>query len=137
MKTRLLFLFLTGWLIVGMGDASAAVAPAAVEKSAATHRAVTKEDLRKQARMERRQARLEKRLQRLEARLANKMEKKAAPSVWDESRFRIGAILIGGAIVLGILAAIIGGAGFLGVIAGLAALAGLVLIIWSLIEYYG
>jgi len=136
MKTRLFLLLLTGWMIVGVGDLAAAVAPA-VEKKAAEHKVLTKQELRKQARIERRQVRLEKRMKRLEAKVAKKMEKKAAPSLWDQSKFRLGAILVGAAIVLGILAAIISGAGFLGVIAGLAALAGLVLVVWSLIEYYG
>jgi hypothetical protein len=86
----------------------------------------------------------EARLEALSERLYRKMAKKsackkiaAANNIWDDSRFRIGVILILGAIGIALLGAIIGAGGFFGFLAGLAALAGVVLVIWSLVEYYG
>jgi len=84
-----------------------------------------------------RKARLEKRLQKFEQKL-NKRMKRAESQVsnmWDDSRFKLGALLILGAIGLGILGALGILSGLFNFIAGLLALAGIILVIWALVDY--
>lgn len=133
MKMRFYLFMIFSLLLVSNGQASVAVTPKAAASNAVEAGVAHKETLKKQMRMEKRKERFEKRV----AKIKNKLEKKMpAPSVWDDSRFRIGVILVAGAIVLGIIAGLVS-SGFLGILASLVAIAGLVFVIWSLIDYYG
>lgn len=83
----------------------------------------------------RKEAKMEKRMEKLEKKLEKKgMEVKR--EVWDDTRFRYGVLLLGAAIVLGILSALLAGVGVISFIAGIFALGGIILMIWSLVEYY-
>lgn len=84
----------------------------------------------------RKEARMEKRMDKLE----KKLEKKGImvkAEVWEDTRFRYGVLLLAAAIILGILSALFTGIGVINFIAGIFALGGIVLMIWSLVEYYG
>lgn len=82
-------------------------------------------------------AKQQKKLEKVKSKMEKKLAKKAKRSgVWDDSRFRLGAILFLAALALVIVAAIGILAGFFSFIAGLLALAGLVLIVWALVENY-
>lgn len=113
----------------------AAVMPRATESSAVEHR-LSKKEQRRKARMERRKKRLQKRLDRMEEKLTKKKDKRAARGIWDDSRFRLGVLLLLGALALALVGALIN-LGFFGFLAGLVALAGIILMIWSLVEYAG
>lgn len=85
---------------------------------------------------QRKEAKVKKRMDKLE----KKLEKKGIDvkrEVWDDTRFRYGVLLLGAAIVLGILSALLAGVGVINFIAGIFALGGVILMIWSLVEYYG
>jgi len=125
-----LFLFLVGLSSV----AHAAIMPRSAE-SAAVEQRLSKKEKRRHARSERRKQRLEKRLKRMEGKLAKKRERRAARGVWDDSRFRLGVLLLLGALALALVGALVN-LGFFGFLAGLVALAGIILMIWSLVEYY-
>lgn len=132
MKVRIftsLLLFLLSYTSV----VQAAVMPRAVEATAVEKR-LSKKEQRRQARMERRKERLEKRLDRMEDKLADKKEKRVARGIWDDSRFRLGVLLLLGALALALVGALIN-LSFFGFLAGLVALAGIILMIWSLVEY--
>lgn len=95
--------------------------------------AKTQKKLDKAAKKE---AKVEKRMEKLK----KKMEKKGLKvkgEVWDDTRFRYGVLLLGAAIILGILSALLTGIGVINFIAGIFALGGIILMIWSLVEYYG
>lgn len=83
----------------------------------------------------RKEAKMEKRMEKLEKKLEKK-GMKVKREVWDDTRFRYGVLLLGAAIVLGILSALLSGVGVISFIAGIFALGGFILLIWSLIEYY-
>lgn len=86
---------------------------------------------------ERRRAKLEKRFQKFEKKINKKLKRSESQisSMWDDSRFKLGALLILGAIGLGILGALGILAGLFNFIAGLLALAGIILVIWALVDY--
>ena len=84
--------------------------------------------------------RLDRKLERFERKMERKLEKrqaqgKSAPDVWDDGKFRLGVLLLVGALGLGILGALLN-FGLFSFIAGLFALAGVILVIWSLVESY-
>lgn len=79
------------------------------------------------------EARRFKRLEKLNKRLDRKLQKRQL--ILDDEKFILGLVLLGGALVLGIIIAIGILAGLLSFIAVIATLAGLGLIIWSLIEH--
>lgn len=95
--------------------------------------AKTQKKLDKAAKKE---AKVEKKMDKLK----KKLEKKGLnvkSEVWDDTRFRYGVLLLGAAIILGILSALLTGIGVINFIAGIFALGGIILMIWSLVEYYG
>lgn len=85
---------------------------------------------------QRKEAKVKKRMDKLEKKLEKKGIK-VKREVWDDNRFRYGVLLLGAAIVLGILSALLAGVGVINFIAGIFALGGVILMIWSLVEYYG
>lgn len=87
---------------------------------------------RQKKKMARKQARQERKMKKL-----RQKAQKRGYSVLDNSKFRLGAILILGGIGVGILAGLGILRGLLGFIAGLLALAGIILLVWGLLEYYG
>ena len=83
-----------------------------------------------------------KKLERKKERLAQRLEKWQADgeddlSVFDNSKFRLGALFLAGALGFGILS----GLGLLralfGFIAGLFVFAAIVFLVWGLVEFYG
>ncbi|MEZ5039370.1 MAG: hypothetical protein R2828_05745 [Saprospiraceae bacterium] len=91
---------------------------------------------KKMEKADRKALKMEKRLGKLE----EKLEKKGIlvkQEVWEDTRFRYGVLLLAAAIVLGILSALLAGVGVINFIAGIFALGGVILLLWSLIEYYG
>jgi Flp pilus assembly protein TadB len=140
MNIRLIhLLILFGVLIIG-GPVQSYAAVGIRSSAAAVENEKDSQRARKRAeRRERRRQRLKKRMDRLEKKLHRKMEKrkeKAAPGVWDDSRFRLGTILLVAGLGLALAGALLG-FGFFGFLAGALALAGIILMIWSLVEYYG
>ena len=97
----------------------------------------SKRYLKKRKRMQKRQAKMDRRIKKIESKLEKRGIKKelSEKSAWDDEKFRLGVILIAGAIGVGLVGAIIN-FGFLGFLAGLFALAGIVLIVWGLVENY-
>ena len=130
MKIVLFTLFFL--VLILPSGAFAAVMPAAQAAPASTTAAIDK-DAKRNARLERLIDRFQK---KMEKRLEKKKANSPAPSLMDDSRFRLGLIFVIGALALAILGALIG-TGFLGFLSGLAGLAGVILIVWALIEYYG
>jgi len=131
MKKLVYLLFCSTCLLLLPAEGSAFfIHPAkeAIEIDAKTQKKLDKAQ-RKEAKMKKRMDKLEK-----------KLEKKGIDvkrEVWDDNRFRYGVLLLGAAIVLGILSALLAGVGVINFIAGIFALGGIILMIWSLVEYYG
>ena len=84
-----------------------------------------------------RKAKLEQRLEKFKAKLKKKSinAEQQVSSIWDDSRFKLGALLILGAIGLGIISALGILSGLFNFLAGLLALAGIILVIWALVTY--
>ena len=81
--------------------------------------------------------RMEKKLQKMEAKIQKKLDKKKAKlNILEEPKFVLGALLVGGAAGLGLIAALGVLRGLFGWLAGVFAFVGLIFIIWALIEYY-
>lgn len=84
---------------------------------------------------EKKQKKLEKRLNRIE----KKLQKKSGmdSGIFDEARFRLGAVVFLAGIALLILAGLLFGlGGILLFVANIAILIGLILMIWSAVEYF-
>jgi Flp pilus assembly protein TadB len=84
-----------------------------------------------------RKAKLEQRLEKFKAKMKKKgiTAEQEITSVWDDSRFKLGALLLLGAIALGIVGALGILSGLFNFVAGLLALAGIILVIWALVTY--
>lgn len=93
--------------------------------------------LKKEQKRTKRKAKLKKRLAKFKAKWAKKgiNTENKVNSVWDDTRFRIGALLLIGAIALGILGAIGILSGLFNFVGGILALAGIILVIWALVTY--
>ena len=121
----------------GEGAAIRVAVPDA-EKAAAP--VVDEERLEKaRARLGGNREKYERRLGRLERKMKKRglVGESQEQDVWNDDKFRLGALLLLVAIGLGIIGAIISLGGLFSFMAGLFALAGVVLLIWSLVEYYG
>lgn len=120
---------------LGATLASAAVMPRPAGAEAAEQSATSRQTRQEERRLDR----IERFRNRLEHKLEKRMERKktkAPASAWDDSRLRLGVILILGALALALLEALLN-VGFFGFLAALVGLAGVVLVIWALVEYYG
>ncbi|MFT5167424.1 MAG: Flp pilus assembly protein TadB [Saprospiraceae bacterium] len=85
---------------------------------------------------QKKQKKLKKRL----AKLKNKLEEKAGPNsgIFDEARFRLGAVVfLAGLAVLILAGLFIGFGGIITWVANVAVLIGIILMVWSAIEYFG
>lgn len=93
--------------------------------------------LKDQEKVARRKAKLEKRLNKMEQKIKKRALRGEAveSDMWDDSRFKLGALLVLGAIALGLLGALGILSGLFNFVAGLLALAGIILVIWSLVDY--
>lgn len=91
------------------------------------------------AKLEQNSEKYKKRLNRLERKMKKRglMAEEQPQDVWNDSKFRLGLLLLLVAIGLAIIAAIISLGGLFSLMAGLFALAGVILVIWSLVENYG
>ncbi|MCB0580028.1 MAG: hypothetical protein KDD10_12065 [Phaeodactylibacter sp.] len=121
----------------GEGAAIRVAVPDA-EKAAAP--VVDEERLEKaRARLGGNREKYERRLGRLERKMKKRglVGENQEQDVWNDDKFRLGVLLLLVAIGLGIIGAIISLGGLFSFMAGLFALAGVVLLIWSLVEYYG
>ncbi|MEN0006348.1 MAG: DUF4337 family protein [Bacteroidota bacterium] len=78
-------------------------------------------------------AKLKKKLDKLKKKTS---KQRRGGDVWDNSKFRLGLLLILAAIAIALLSLLILG-GFLGFIAGLVGLGGVIMLIWGLVEYSG
>ena len=83
----------------------------------------------------------QKKLERKKARLAQRFEKWQAQdedelSILDNSKFRLGALLLAGAFGFGILSALGLLRALFGFISGLLAFAAIVFLVWGLVEFY-
>ena len=87
-----------------------------------------------EAKMARKKAKLEKKMKKWEKKAALKSEKQTN-NIWGNMKFRIGIILLAGALALGLVALLVSLGGVINFLAGLFALAGVVFLVWSLIEY--
>lgn len=139
---NLLCIILVFCFVVSASAPLSAVGPKPEKKEVEISGKISKAEqktLKKQQKQERKEAKLKVRLGKVKQKLKKKglTKERAAGGVWDDSKFRLGAIFLLAAIGIAILreAGIL--SGLLGFIAGLFALAGIVLIIWSLIERYG
>lgn len=84
----------------------------------------------------RQQRKLKKRMAKLQRK--GKLKKAADVGFVDNSKFRLGALIFAGGLVLLLLYGLfIGFGGFIAWIGGLATFVGFILMIWALIEYYG
>jgi Flp pilus assembly protein TadB len=143
METRfslLISMILFAGFMIQSGSVSAVVRPSGdLWQEGAEKPEVAGESLEDVQKRERKEAKLEKRLGKFEKKLEKRgiTKEGAVTEVWDDGKFRLGAILLLAALALGIVALIISLGGFINFIAGVLALAGVVLIIWSLVEYYG
>ena len=93
--------------------------------------------LKTEKKVAKRKAKLEKRLGKMEQKIKKRaLRGEAAESdMWDDSRFKLGALLVLGAIGMGLLGALGILSGLFNFVAGLLALAGIILVIWSLVDY--
>lgn len=120
------------------GAAAARVAGPNAEKAAAP--VADEERLEKaRARLDGNREKYERRLGRLERKMKKRglVGENQEQEVWNDDKFRLGVLLLLVAIGLGIIGALISLGGLFSFMAGLFALAGIVLLIWSLVEYYG
>ena len=94
---------------------------------------------KKEQKRTKRKAKLEKRLEKFKAKWEKKKKginaESKTSSVWDDTRFRIGALLLIGAIGLGILGALGILSGLFNFVGGILALAGIILVVWALVTY--
>lgn len=118
------YFFIAMALVFGFASAQATVAIRPAEESFTLSE-------KQQKKWDRKKDRLEKKLAKWEARAEE------AYSILDNSTFRLGAILLLGAIGVGILSGLGLLRALLGFVAGLLAFAGVVLLVWGLIEFYG
>jgi Flp pilus assembly protein TadB len=100
-----------------------------------------KKQMKKQQKIERKKAKLKKKLGKLEQKLQKKMKKKgikatSANSVWDDSNFKLGALIGLGGLLLTILGFLPILGGIFGVIGVIMLVVGLGIMIWTLIDSY-
>lgn len=133
----MIFLVLFFHAQAGEGTAARVIAPDADQARVHSIKEVRLEKAR--ARLGGNQEKYERRLGRLERKMKKRglVGESQEQDVWNDDKFRLGALLLLVAIGLGIIGAIISLGGLFSFMAGLFALAGVVLLIWSLVEYYG
>lgn len=138
----LCYAMLLNCLFVANINAAAAVATkkVAIEANEANSKKAIKAEkkaLKKQAKQEKRAAKLDKKLGKLKKKMA-KMgmdSEEFIDGVVDAPKFRLGLVLILGALALALLQLILPGSnGLLGWVSGMAALVGLILIVWAFLE---
>ncbi|MEM1322588.1 MAG: DUF4337 family protein [Bacteroidota bacterium] len=95
-------------------------------------KAIKKQE-RKQEKLSKRLNRWMKRFSKKALKLEKKKNKRMIDGVQDESRFRLGLLLLGGGLLIAILARV-AGLSFINWIAGIAAFVGLVLLILSFFD---
>lgn len=110
----------------------------APKKGAETTEVQNQKETKKNLRKERKMRRFSEKWDKLKAKIQKKEVKNPGETtnIWNDGKFRLGIILLAGAIGLGIVSVLISLGGLLNLIAGLCALAGVIFIVWSLIEYY-
>ena len=98
---------------------------------------MSKAAVKRKEKAAKRKAKLEQRLEKFKAKMKKKgiTAEQEITSVWDDSRFKLGALLLLGAIALGIVGALGILSGLFNFVAGLLALAGIILVIWALVTY--
>lgn len=118
-------------------DVQAVVSP--VKSTEVVEKTLSKKEIRKKARLERKKAKLKKKLDRLMKKMEKRAQKKGKTAVnpWNDGKFRLGILLLLGALAVGIVGWLLGPLGGLfAIIAGLFTLAGVVFLVWSLAEMF-
>ncbi len=125
------------FIFVGVGNSYAIHQDAEPTKPNSEEVLVSKSD-KSSKKAERRMKRIQKKEATIKKKLARKgfLFSEGQRNVLDNSKFLLGALLVGGAIGLGLLAALGILRGLLGWLAGVFVVVGLVFLIWGLIEYY-
>ncbi|MEL7123543.1 MAG: hypothetical protein AAFO07_29140 [Bacteroidota bacterium] len=128
---RIICLLVIGLLSFNFSSAS----PSAIIKEFPVEQVMSKKELRKQEKAKKRKAKMDAKIEKFKA----KLERKGVfieDSVWDDEKFRLGALLVLGAIGLFILGALGLFSGLFGFLATIFALAGIALVVISLAENY-
>ena len=128
---RIICLLVIGLLSFNISSAS----PSAIIKDFPVEQVMSKKELRKQEKAKKRKAKMDAKIEKFKA----KLERKGVfieDSVWDDEKFRLGALLVLGAIGLFLLGALGLFSGLFGFLATIFALAGIALVVISLAENY-